>query len=154
MSGTFNGINTLQFTPDNKYAYWYSGEFTATTVTTLQGEFETGSYYLIGEVRIAGMTDMGSPASGSRLAVRLVYGNVETTTINSNPQLVIANLHTDGADKDMPFSDTAKIIIPPFTNVQFFRDGNQTSTSQDGTISCVFKVKGTVEQFDLELSNE
>lgn len=154
MSGTYQGVNTLQFTPDNKYAYWYSGEFTATTETTLQGEFETGSYYLIGEVRIAGMVDMGSPASGSRLAVRIAYGNAEAGIINTNPQLVIANLHSDGADKDMPFSDTAKIIIPPFTNVQFFRDGNQISTSQDGTISCVFKVKGTVEQFNLELNNE
>lgn len=152
MAATYQGRNTLQFTPDNKHAFWYSGEFTSTTTLTKVGEFTTGSYYLIGEIRIAGMTDMGSPAAGSTLAVRVFFSNTVTTSnANANTEEVIVNLKTDGASEDMPFSDTAKIIVPPFTTVRMFRDNDTTSTSFDGTVSCIFDVKGTVEQFDLEL---
>jgi len=150
MSGTFEGVGTLQFTPDNKYAYYYSGEFTASSNLILVGEFKTNSEYIIGEVRLAGMTDMGSPASGAIVCLRVAFGNATTGTINTNPQLVVANLKTDGNSEDMPFSDTAKIIIPPFTNVQFFRDGDSTSTSFDGTVSFIGKVKGAIEQQNLE----
>jgi hypothetical protein len=151
MSGTYAGANTLQFTPDNKHAYWYSGEFTASSTLILIGEFQTQSYYLIGEIRLAGMTDMGSPASGSIVALRVVFGDTTTSTINGEPHLVVANLKTDGASEDMPFSDTAKIIIPPFTNVQLYVDGDTTSSSYDGTVSCIFDVKGSIEQFNLEV---
>ena len=152
MSGTYQGINTLQFTPDNKYCYWYSGEFTSSSTLKKLGEFTTGSYYLLGEIRIAGMTDMGSPATGSTLAVRVFFSDTVTTSdANATPEQVVVNLKTDGASEDMPFSDTAKLIIPPFTTVKMFRDNDTTSTSVDGTVSFTAKVKGTVEQFDLEL---
>ena len=64
MSATYQGVNTLQFTPDNKYCYWYSGEFTSSTSLKKLGEFTTGSYtgsyYLIGEIRIADLAQLSS----------------------------------------------------------------------------------------------
>jgi hypothetical protein len=151
MTGTFSGIKTLQFTPDNKFAYCYSGEFTSDANMELIMQFETGSYYLVSEIRFCGFTDMGSPASGSTGACRVVFGNEITTTINTKPELVMLQLKTDGASEDMPFSDSGKLIIPPFTNVQFFVDASSTSASYDGGIVVTAEVKGTVEQFDLEL---
>ena len=150
MSGTYPGPAQLNYTPDNKFCYFYSGEFTASTNLILVGEFKTRSEYIVGEVRLAGMTDMGSPATGAIVCLRVAFGNAETSTINNNPQLVVANLKTDGNSEDMPFSDTAKIIIPPFTNVQFFRDGDDTNTSYDGTVSFTGQVFGSIEQFNLE----
>ncbi len=151
MSGTFSGVGTLQFTPDNKHAYAYSGEFTAIDNMEIKLEFETTSYYLVGEVRFCGFTDMGSPASGSTASCRVCFSDQTTATVNTNPQLVIAQLKTDGSQEDMPFSDTAKIIIPPFTKVQFFVDGSTGNTSYDGGIMFTGEVKGPIEQFDLEL---
>jgi hypothetical protein len=150
MSGTYPGIGQLNYTPDNKFCYFYSGEFTASSSLLFVGEFKTRSEYIVGEVRLAGMTDMGSPASGSIVALRVVFGDTTTSTLNAEPELVVANLKTDGASEDMPFSDTAKIIVPPFTNVQFFRDGDTTSTSYDGTVSFTGQVFGSIEQFNLE----
>jgi len=150
MSGSYPGIGQLNYTPDNKWCYYYSGEFTASSNLILVGEFETRSEYIVGEVRLAGMTDMGSPASGAIVCLRVAFGNAETSNINSNPQLVVANLKTDGNSEDMPFSDTARIVIPPFTNVQFFRDGDSTSASFDGTVSFTGQVFGSIEQFNLE----
>ena len=150
MSGGFNGVGTLQFSPDNKFAYAYSGEFTSIDNMELKMEFETTSYYLVGEVRLAGFTDMGSPASGSTASCRVCFSDQTTATVNTNPQLVIAQLKTDGASEDMPFSDTAKLVIPPFTKVQFFIDGSTGNTSYDGGITFVAKVKGSVEQLNLE----
>ena len=151
MSAGFSGIRTLQFTPDNKYCYCYSGEFTASNAMQLIMQFKTGSYYLVSETRLAGMTDMGSPASGNVVACRVVFGNEETGTINTNPQLTMLHLKTEGGAEDMPFSDTGKLIIPPFTNVQFFVDMDSTNSSYDGGITFTAEVKGTVEQFNLEL---
>jgi hypothetical protein len=151
MSGTFNGIGTLQFTPDNKHAYFYGGEHTAHDATTKRGEFETGSYFLVGEVRFSGYSDMGSPAAGATGSMRVVFNNYNDTSPSTIPNQNVLNFKTDGATEDQPFTDTAKIIIPPFTLVQFWTDASTGNTSYDGTISAIFDVKGSIEQFSLEV---
>ena len=151
MSGTFQGIGTLQFTPDNKHAYAYSGEFdgAAGTAPTIRLQFETGSYYLVGKIRSAGMSDMGSPSSGNVLATRVYFNG--TLFDGTEIKNVVLTFKTDGASEDMPYADEADIIIPPFTLVTCVTDMDSASASQDGTIAFTGKVLGTVEQFDLEL---
>ncbi len=150
MTGVFEGVGSLQYTPDNKYAYWYSGEFTATADTALAGEFKTESEYLVGEVRIAGYFDAGSPESGAKLAARVMFSDIAVADVNTNNDKVIAILKCDGGDEDAPAEGFARIVIPPFTKVQIFRDSNTTSTSVDGTISFIAKVKGAIQQQTLE----
>ena len=124
----------------------YSGEFTASTSLLIGMEFTTGPNFIKGIVRIAGMTDMGSPSTGSRLAVRVCLNSsyVEGGAFADADKVALC-LHSDGSDKDMPFSDSGELIIPPFTKVQFLRDGNQTSTGQDGSISFTGKVYAGAE---------
>jgi len=126
--------NALNFTPDNKHAYAYSGEFTSSTVANTVIEFNTNSEYIKGKVRLAGMVDMGSPATGNQVCCRVSFNDV-----------VVLDLLTEGADKDMTFSDHADIIIPPFTNVKCIVDMNTTSTGTDGTVSIIGKAYGMTD---------
>ena len=151
MSATFHGKGTLQFTPDNKHAFAYSGEFdgTAGTAPTIRLQFETGSYYLVGKIRSAGMSNMASPSSGNVLATRVYFnGTVFDGTDVSN---VVLTFKTDGLNEDMPYSDEADIIIPPFTLVTCVTDMDSASASEDGTIAFTGKVFGSIEQLDLEV---
>ena len=151
MSGTFQGVGTLQFTPDNKYAFAYSGEFTGAsgTAPTTRLEFQTGSYYLVGKIRSAGMTDLGSPSTGMVLATRVYFNNKNAPTADASK--VILTFKTDGASEDMPYADEASIIIPPFTLVSIVTDMDVSDASKDGSISFTGKVLGSIEQFNLEV---
>ena len=118
-TGTSKSLETI-----GKFCYAYSGEFTANTAAQTVLTFTTAGFTVVGTIRLGAFVDMGSPTTGSRAACRVKLNG--TTVID---------LHTDGSDKDMPFSDFADIIIPPFTKVECEVDANNTSTSVDGTVS-------------------
>jgi len=126
--------NAINFTPDNLHCYAYSGEFTSSTVANTVLDFETNSEYIKGTIRLAGMIDMGSPATGHQVACRVLFNGV-----------VVLDLHTEGAEKDMTFGDVAPIIIPPFTHVTCIVDMNATSSGTDGTVSLIGKAYGMTE---------
>ena len=121
----------LGLTTIGKHCYAYSGEFTADTTSTTVLNFTTGKGYIVGTVRLSGMVDLGSPATGASVACRLKFNNIS----------VIA-LHTEGSEKDMAFSDVADIVIPPLTNVTAIVDSNTTSANVDGTVSIIGEVYG------------
>jgi len=116
------------------HIYIYSGEFTSSTVGNTVMDFATNTEYIKGTIRLAGMIDMGSPATGHQVACRVLFNGV-----------VVLDLHTEGAEKDMQFSDTAPIIIPPFTKVTCVVDMNATSSGTDGTLSLIGKTYGKVD---------
>ena len=123
VGGTFTGTSKSLETI-GKFCYAYSGEFNANTAPQTVLTFTTAGFTVVGTVRLGAFVDMGSPTTGSRAACRV---KMNGTTI--------IDLHTDGLDKDMPFSDFADIIIPPFTKVECIVDANNTSADVDGTVS-------------------
>jgi len=137
MSGTFSGVGTLQFTPDNQFAQAVSGD---TIVTGSLGspdtilEFETQSYYLLCKVAWSSLT---------------VGGNDETVGIYFDDNLIFESRYSTGSNttNDQPLP----LIIPPFTNFKF-KYGMEASNN--ATVVLTAKVRGAIEQFNLELKNE
>ena len=135
MSGTFEGVGTLQFTPDNKHAYIYSGEKAMLSGTAQDViNFTTGSYYLIS---------------------KFCWNNNSSTTPDEILEIKFNNLTIVKARYanavDATNEQPIPLIIPPFTevNVNFELQG-----AAEATFQFTAEVKGTIEQFDLRLKNE
>ena len=134
MSGTFSGVNTLKFSPDNKHGYAYSGivAVTNTEITTM--EFTTGSYYLVGVFQPQYFSDNND-----------VY--LHTVKFDDLAVIGFEFNGSNNADGAIP----RPLVIPPFTTVTFLAKNTTTSNSRNIGANFIGEVKGTVEQFDLEL---
>ena len=137
MSGTFSGVNTLQFSPDNKHAYAYSGMIAVTSAEVTTMEFTTGSYYLVGVFQPQYFSDNND-----------VY--LHTVKFDGFSVIGFEFNGSNNADGAIP----RPLIIPPFTTVTFLAKNTTDSTSNNIGSNFTGEVKGTVEQFDLELKSE
>jgi len=115
------------------HCYAYAGEHTANTTTATLLDFTTGSGYIVGEFRLAGFADMGSPATGALASMRVKFNGI-----------TVLDFLTEGYDptNSLTYSNTAKTIIPPLTHVVCEADSNTTSSGVDGTISFIGRVYG------------
>jgi len=142
MTGVFEGVGSLQFTPDNKHAYIYSGTVSVPTTTdTTLLSFKTESEYLVAVIDY-GMDDHA-------MTVNTQWQH----WITLNDQIVMVRAEEWFTDEGRKNSATLvipfRLIIPPFTEVKFIAnhtDGN--SINSYGVITA--KVKGAIEQENLE----
>jgi len=137
MAGTFEGLTTLQFTPDNKHAFVYSGTTIATDEITAF-EFQTLSYYLVGKIQFT--TDA---STSNDLANRIYIDNNQ----------ISGTSYTDTRQNEN-INQPISIIVPPFTTLK--ATGENMTSGSDLKFHAIgtFKVLGTIEQFDLRLKNE
>ena len=139
MSGTFQGVNTLQFSPDNKYAQFLSGRVntpaSSTQVVNL-ANFTTGSYFL--RLQIAAQYFSNST---DNVDYRIKFNDVEIERIY---YLQGYNAYRD-ARTDYYY------MIPPFTNVLVTGRNDSTSTAVPIGVMMSGTVHGTIEQLDLEV---
>jgi hypothetical protein len=138
MTGTFEGTGSLQFTPDGKHAYAYSGKKTVTATPSDILTFETNSEYLVGEFKPQQST---AAAEGDDCLVNLYFNNI----------LIVGYILGKNSFNEYDPSGTTetKIIIPPFTQVRIEMD-NLSGGSMDMCVTFIAKVKGAIEQIDLE----
>jgi hypothetical protein len=99
MSATFEGVTTLQFTPDNKHAYAFSGEVSVPhtgtkTATLIEGA--TNSEYLIADFVF------GAEATTDNLAWLVYLNDIKVISVVSREPY---DFNLSGYE----------IIIPPFT---------------------------------------
>lgn len=134
MTGTFEGLGSLQFTPDNKFAYAFNRESINNTTVTLI-EFTTEGYYLVGTIQMG--RNMKSAAETDFL---LLYNDIT----------VYSAKFDNGAGQTlvMPSQAPLPIIIPPFTNVKLQCEVNDDSDTI--ALGLTAKVGGTIEQQNLE----
>jgi len=136
MSGTFEGVGTLQFTPDNKFCSAYSGTKTTDgsvwSANTELLNFTTASEYIISKFYMT--TDM---ITGNNLFVRIKFNGI-----------TVLDLKTDGNPPYSPEFRDYELVIPPFTEVIFSFGTQAVTTTATGFLSG--KVKGAIEQIDLE----
>jgi len=111
------------------YAYGYSGSFIAETSTRTRLKFTTGAYLFVGKVRLSGMIDLTTAASGAQA----------TMTVKMNDVIVLI-AKTDGSEEDMPSADKVPIIIPPYTEVEVLQDSSSGTSSNVGTVSITGRV--------------
>jgi hypothetical protein len=135
MTGVFEGVGTLQFTPDNKFAYIYSGEKNVNNVETTLFEFTNNSEYL--EARFQLSSDSGS---SDNIRSIITFNNIE----------VYSALYTE--DNLKPWSDVLDLhmIIPPFTVVKFTATNVTAINVRPHFAMLVAKVHGAIEQENLE----
>ncbi len=132
MTGVFEGVKTLQFTPDNKHGYAYSGVSLVGTTATEVMTFKTESEYLVGHVSIFCISD-----TTDDLEYIVKFNNITIMEMNST------------SFKDYAPYQPVPIIIPPFTEVTM-EAFNQASGSKNVAMNFTGKVKGAIQQIDLE----
>jgi len=134
MTGTFEGVGSLQFSPDNKFCYIYSGEVDIKQDFPPKAllEFQTNSEYIVGKI-ILGRNDF----SGDDIVLYVSYNNITIGAFGSNG-------YTDAADQDI------EIIVPPFTTVKLAARNLSSDTNRDCFGLFTGKVGGAIEQENLE----
>ena len=122
--GPNQGLVTL-----GEHCYAYSGSFAASTTSTTRLHFTTGKYYIVGDIRLAGMIDLATPANG----------RIATMTVKFNSSIVLVD-KTDAAEEDMPSANVSPLIIPPLTVVEVISDANDDDANYTGSISLTGRV--------------
>ena len=134
MTGTFEGVGTLQFSPDNKRAYALSGNIAVINTETTLLEFRTNSEYHIAKISISNFSGSGDDI---RYYIYFnnteVYGGYYNSTSNNN--IVLHPLY---------------ITVPPFTDLKITGQNLSSSSERANTAVFVSKVKGAIEQENLE----
>ena len=126
--------NALNFTPDNKHCYAYSGTFGNTTTAQTLLNFQTNSEYIVGDFVLNG-------------AVRFTYGNNGAITawrISFNG-VVVSLSKTESGDADTPMQSFQHMIIPPFTEVTLEVDSEEDNTAELLTATFIGRVYGMTE---------
>jgi len=139
MTGTFEGVGTLQFTPDNKHAYAYSGLIVSHTTAVTVLDFTTNSEYIEGCFQLNGAVDDDSPAD-----VTLASANVSFNETSIFILVTGNNVHRAA------MSVSQKIIIPPFTRVIIVVDMEAIAADQYASVIFTGKVGGAIQQENLE----
>ena len=101
--------DTLNFTPDNKQCYAYSGVGSATGSTDFTGlEFTTNSEYIKGRVYFS--IDNDDLASGEQVGWKIMLNDT---------QMTMSRVEASATDiVESPLAPYYDIVIPPFTKFQ------------------------------------
>jgi len=133
MTGTFEGIGSLQFSPDNKYCYAYSGTLTiADTATHTALSFITGSYYSVVDFLFWR---------------RSWESNDVAFYVEFNGEQVLSWI---GGTNPPSGSEKKPMIIPPFTEVIVYIDKQEHSSESKVGANITGKIYGAIEQENLE----
>ena len=121
MSGTFSGVSSLQFTPDNKHAYAFSGPISVIHTGTAQEtliEGNTQSEYLICDFTF------GSEETTDNMSWLITLDDITVIRVVSREPY---DLNLSGYE----------IIIPPFTNFKVigFNGGGVAARDMFGTMA-------------------
>jgi hypothetical protein len=141
MTGTFEGVGSLQFTPDNKMAYAYSGFYTAAVsqagIDVLT--FTTNSEYIEATLIFNGFTAPTEPTYGDDGTMEVKFNGVQ-----------IAVVKCGTAAEVMPSNVFLNLIIPPHTLVNVKLESEGANTSVGASVLLTGKVNGAIEQENLE----
>ena len=132
MTGTFEGIGSLQFTPDNKMAYAYSGNVASSSSDITLLRFTTGSEYHNAIVQYW----YNANGSGYNIKFHVQFNDVEVAV-------------TFVTDSFLDEFTQMHLVIPPFTDVHI-QVTNESSGTESVLASFTSKVYGAIEQENLE----
>jgi len=138
MTGEFSGVGTLQFTPDNKFAFIYSGQQTVTATPSDLLIFTNNSEYLVAEFKVQQATPA---AEGDDCLVNIYFNDI----------LLLGYVMGKNAFQEFDPSGITptKLIVPPFTSVRVEMD-NLSGGEATMCVIVTAKVGGAIEQENLE----
>jgi len=135
MTGVFEGVGSLQFSPDNKYAYGFSG-----SIINGDGEtdnlllFKTNSEYIDTQFEVG----FGDQRFNDDMLIQLYLNDV----------VVAANVYNN--NYEIGYDKRFNVIIPPFTNVKVEVVKKSGTGNVPVFLWLVGKVHGAIEQENLE----
>ena len=139
MTGVFEGVGSLQFTPDNKHAYAYSGTIPASATAQTILTFTTGSEYIVGLLNAMPVTNFTA-----------VDGAETTFQLSINDKVIaIQMFHNNASDTGGNFWEL-HVVLPPFATFKLEMDSATGTTTYLGTAIFTGEVKGAIEQENLE----
>jgi len=141
MTGTFEGVGSLQFTPDNKHCYAYSGTFESVNAQQTMLSFTTGSFYTVGTFTFNGPIRIAYATSGGPAVYQISFNNQ-----------VIALGKADTVTSNIPANQyqIQMVVIPPHTEVTFIALCEEDTATELITATFTGKVSGAIEQENLE----
>ena len=126
--------NALNFTPDNKHCYAYSGLWASSTTSLTKLEFKTNSEYIVGTLQLNMPTDDDSPN----------LGNVSSCDIKFN-EISVGIIAGSSVDAGANRSVKQQLIIPPFTNVELIVDSTGNEADRFGSLLFTGKAYGMAD---------
>lgn len=137
MTGTFEGVGSLQFSPDNKHAQIVSGNIEVNSGLTTLAEFTTEGYYLVSQINF-----FYGESSNDRFKYQ-----VDLNDITLANYFVFGPADTNG---EHLISYPISLLIPPFTKCTLSAQNIENDNSRKQAVILSAKVKGPIEQTDLE----
>lgn len=119
----------LNFTPDNKHCYAYSGVIAVNNIETSLLDFQTNSEYIVGEIQF------NTSSTG---------GDDYLYKVKLNETIVQEYVTIDQSDRSRP-DPYITILIPPFTRVELTARNVSDSSLNDQIVAVVGKVFGMTE---------
>jgi len=135
MSGTFEGVGSLQFTPDNKFCYGYSGKKTVNNNLNNMLEFTNGSEYLK-----IGIQYFKDSVTSENYEYGVTFNNIE----------ILLGEFTSPLEDNPNIPNPVILIVPPFTNVKITLQNISDSSGRNWCVTLTGSVHGAIEQENLE----
>jgi len=141
MTGVFEGLGSLQFSPDNKFCYAFSPAIDANTAIATMLEFTTESEYIQAAFQYGGYMgpDGGSSSAGTRGICSIYFNDIRVYQVLAD---------TDSGN--MAQTIYVELIIPPFTKVTVKTTASSSTTDYVAQIAITGKVHGAIQQENLE----
>ena len=142
--GNLRGLGTLQFTPDNKHAFAYSGD-----VPVANGD---------GNVTVLELSN-----NSEYLKAKIMYysGYEPLSTANWYWYTYLNDYRISGNVTREPYHDGGggpniqELIIPPFSTIKITGANGEVASDINCSVIMIAEVKGPIEQFNLErIENE
>ena len=121
--------NALNFTPDNKRCYLFSGVVGANNANTQLIEFNTNTEYIKVKLFLSNSDQSGD---------NFVY------TISLN-DIICIQWHNLGLQDPLSLKNPLDFIIPPFTNVKLNADNQGSSVLRDHTVVILGRAYGMTD---------
>jgi len=124
VGGSFTGpAEALEIIGDHAYAY--SGTFESVNASQTMLSFTSGNFYTVGEFSFNGPIDFTGATQGGVAVYNILFNGS-----------VVAAGKSDTATQDMPAQTTQKVIISPYTEVEFKARCDEDSS--DELISAIY----------------
>jgi len=115
--------NAINFTPDNKRCYAYSGIYTSSTTESDKLTFSTNSEYLVGRLQLNMPVDDDAPQTATISACNIKFNGVSVGIISGS-----------STDAGTNRSVSQELIIPPFTDVVCSVDSSGNEADRYGSL--------------------
>jgi len=138
MTGAFEGVGSLQFSPDNKFAYAYSGIVVIgdSEISLLDVKTQSEYIHIRWEWNYTTTTDL---ISSDDYTFFVYLNDVKLTAVV-----------TSTSDRFNENSKYKIFLVPPFSNIKITAVNKSDSTTHNCYSSLIGKVYGAIEQENLE----